>query len=209
MNTIQYPSVQNTLNQLHHEASRDMGNVMRGMAKAVFRKLQPSDLKHAYIAISPEQGQFVYDLLIKNNSKHIVEFGTSFGISALYLGAAAKKNGGKVITTEILPSKCEVAYRNFEKAGLNDVIELRLGDALETLKNVEDDIDFVLLDGWKDLYLPLLKMLEPKLKKGAIIYTDNANMASAQPFLDYVRNSNKYQSRYMHHHGAELSEFLG
>ncbi len=209
MNTIKYPLVLELLERLHSEASSEMGKILKGLSKAVFRKLKPQDMKDTYIAISEEQGQYIYDLLIKTGAKHIVEFGTSFGISTLYLGAAAKENGGRVITTEILPEKCRVAQKNFEEAQLDDVIELREGDALETLADIPEGIDFLLMDGWNDLYLPLIKVLEPKLRKGALIYTDNASMPSSKSFIEYLRNTKKYRSfRLTHKGGAELTEVL-
>lgn len=211
MHTIANPNIQHTLNSLHREASRQGFTIIKGLSKGIFRKLQPEDMKDAYIAITREQGEFLYDLLIREQSQYIVEFGTSFGISTLYLGAAAAKNGGQVITTELLPEKCQVARENFAEAGLQDIIELREGDALETLKDLPSGIDFLLMDGWNDLYLPLLRMLEPKLASGALIYTDNAAFASARPFLDYIHSQpKKYQSERIKDSkgGSELSRFL-
>ncbi|MBX2874927.1 MAG: class I SAM-dependent methyltransferase [Saprospiraceae bacterium] len=185
-----------TLNRLHKASSGEMGKILKGLSKGLFRKLQPKDMKDAYIAISKSQGEFLYDLLVEHQAKNIVEFGTSFGISTLYLAAAAKKNGGKVITTELLPEKCEVAQKNFEEAGLDDFIELRQGDAIQTLKHLDSSIDFLLMDGWNDLYLPLLRQLEPFFKDGTIIYTDNASFKSAKPYLDYIYSRpEKYRSR--------------
>ena len=66
------------------------------------------------------------------------------------------------------------------------------GDAMETLKDVAGPIDHLLLDGWNDIYLPLLKMLEPKFKTGTSILTDNAGFASARPFITYIRQSPNY-----------------
>lgn len=188
--------IQQTLNRLHNESSQEMGKIIRGLSKGIFRKLRPEDMKDAYIAISRNQGEYLYDLLIEREAKNIVEFGTSFGISTIYLAAAAKQNGGKVITTELLAEKCAVAQQNFEEAGLSDVIELREGDALRTLQHLDGDIDFLLMDGWNDLYLPLLKQLEPAFKDGTIIYTDNASFKSAKPYLDYIYSRpDKYKSQ--------------
>ncbi|NRB50346.1 MAG: class I SAM-dependent methyltransferase [Saprospiraceae bacterium] len=185
-----------TLNRLHGESSREMGKILKGLSKGIFRKLQPKDMKDTYIAISRSQGEFLYNLLVENRAKNIIEFGTSFGISTLYLAAAAKTNGGKVITTELLPEKCAVAQKNFEEAGLEDFIELREGDALQTLRHLDDSIDFLLMDGWNDLYLPLLQQLEPFFKDGTIIYTDNASFKSAKPYLDYIYSRPEmYKSR--------------
>lgn len=196
MRKIKDFSIQQTLNRLHHDSSREMGKILKGLSKGIFRKLQPEDMKDAYIAISRKQGEFLYDLLIEQQAKNIVEFGTSFGISTIYLAAAAKENGGKVITTELLPEKCAVAQKNFEEAGLSDLIELRQGDAMQTLQHLDESIDFLLMDGWNDLYLPLLKQLEPSFKEGTIIYTDNASFRSAKPYLDYIYSQpEKYLSR--------------
>ncbi len=213
MYNISDQTVLHTLDELHTESNNEFPKILKGMSKGIFRKLQPADMKDVYIAISQQQGEYIYNLLVKNKAKHIVEFGTSFGISTLYLAAAAKETNGRVITTELLPNKCKVAQANFDKAQLSDYIDLREGDALETLKyDVADGIDFLLLDGWNDLYLPLLKLLEPKFKKGTIIYTDNASFKSAQPFLNYINsNPHKYKTRriYDDKGGSELSEYIG
>lgn len=200
-----------TLQRLHQEANNEFPTIMKGLAKGIFRKLKPEDMKDAYIAMSRKQGEVVYDLIIKNNCQNIIEFGTSFGISTLYLAAAAKKTGGKVITSELLPEKCQVAHQNFAEAHALDVIDLREGDALQTLKNVSPNIDFLLLDGWNDLYLPLLQMLEPKFKKGCIVITDNTNFPSARPFLSYIRNHPRYKSEQLptDKGGTEKSIWLG
>lgn len=208
---IEDKNISQTLTRLHKSSRKDLPNIMKGLAKGVFRKLKPEDMKNAYIAMTEEQGMFMYDTIIKNNSRHIVEFGTSFGISTLYLAAAARKTNGKVITTEILPNKCKKAGQNFEEAKALDVIELREGDALETLKDVEKGIDFLLLDGWNDLYLPLLKILEPKFQKNCIIVTDNANFSGAKPFLNHVRQSKHYTSQNLKLEGGrtEYTIYLG
>lgn len=212
MTRIDNPQVLSVLDALHQEAAKQSFTILKGLMKGIFRKLRPEDMKDAYIPITKKQGTFLYDLLVEKKAKNIVEFGTSFGISTLYLGAAAKVNGGHVITTELLSEKCKVATQNFEKAGLSEFIELRKGDALETLQDAPDQIDFLLLDGWNDLYLPLLQLLEPKLKKGALIYTDNAAFRSAKPFLDYLReHPQKYRSQRIRDDkgGSELTEFIG
>ena len=150
-----------------------------------------------YIPIVPQQGAFLYMQALAKGAKNIVEFGTSYGISTLYLAAAAKKNGGRVITTEYLPHKAEAARRHFAAAGLSDYIELREGDALETLQDIPDGIDFVLLDGWPNLVYPVFKLLEPKLAPRAAIAVDDVEgyTPAMQDYLDYVRNpANGYVS---------------
>ena len=138
-------------------------------------------------------------------AKNIVEFGTSYGISTLYLAAAAKKNGGRVITTEHLPHKAEAARRHFAAAGLADYIELREGDALETLQDIPGGIDFVLLDGWPNLVYPVFKLLEPKLAPRAAVAVDDVEgyTPAMQDYLDYIRNpANGYVSATLKPHKA-------
>ncbi|MEM8488880.1 MAG: class I SAM-dependent methyltransferase [Bacteroidota bacterium] len=191
-NTLHDPQVSQTLNRLHNEAGKDMPRIIKGFAKSIGRSLRPKDMVNAYIAITREQGLLLYNLLRMTQAQYIVEFGTSFGISTLYLGAAARDNGGRVITTEIEPTKCKVARENIAAAGLSDVITLLEGDAMVTLQDAAYGIDHLFLDGWNDLYLPLLNMLEPKLSYGASILTDNASFASAKPLLGYIQQSADY-----------------
>lgn len=187
-NSLNDPRVSQTLNRLHAEARRDMPRIIKGFLKSLGRSLEPRDMANAYIAITREQGHLLYTLLRLSRAKHIIEFGASFGISTLYLGAAARDNGGKVITTELEPGKCKIARQHIAEAGLSDVVTLLEGNAMETLKNVSTGIDHLFLDGWNDLYLPLLEMLEPKFKTGASIITDNAGFASAKPLLNHLKN---------------------
>jgi len=211
MNQISNVQIRQTLDRLHAEASSQTFTLMKNLSKGIFRKLRPEDMKDAYIAISRSQGQLIYDMLLKRKAQYIVEFGTSFGISTIYLAAAAQELGGKIITTELLPEKCAVAQQNFREAGVDQVVDLRVGDALETLKDTEPGIDFLLMDGWNDLYLPLLKILEPKFKPGTLIYTDNASFASAKPFLTYLhQHPERYRSKRLQDDkgGSEVTEVI-
>jgi predicted O-methyltransferase YrrM len=119
----------------------------------------------------------------------IVEFGSSMGISAIYMAAALRDmGGGRLIGTDLEPGKAERARANVAAAGLTDIVEFRVGDARNTLKpGVGGDIDMVMLDGAFTLYLPILKLLEPYLKPGAIVIGENA-LEQAPGYIDYVRN---------------------
>jgi len=143
-----------------------------------------------YIPIVPAQGTFLYMQARALNAKNILEFGTSYGISTIYLAKAARDNDGRVITTEYLPHKAEAARKNLEEAGLSGYVEIWEGDARDTLKNLDMEPDFVLLDGWPDLVFPVFKLIEPRLKKGAVIAIDDVEgfKPSMQDYLDYVRN---------------------
>jgi len=119
----------------------------------------------------------------------VVEFGMSFGISAVHLASALRDNGsGRVVTTELSAPKIAAAKQTFAETGLDDLITVLEGDALTTLAGVDGPVEFVLLDGWKDLYLPVVKLLEPRLSTGALVVADNTNAADTQPYLDRVRN---------------------
>ncbi len=200
-----------TLDRLHKESSSEKLTIIKGALKGFFRKLRPSDMEDAYIAISKDQGEYIYDLLIREKAKNIVEFRTSFGISSIYLGAAAKENNGHVITTELLASKASIALQNFKDADVSSEIDLIVGDAIETLQNAPKNIDFLLLDGWNNLYLPLIKILEPKLKKGAYIYTDNINFSGSKSFIEYIKSHpKKYKTERLSESkgGVELTQFV-
>lgn len=145
-------------------------------------------MAEVYMPIDPEAGRMLYSLIRAARPEIVVEFGTSFGISTLHLAAAVRDNGvGRVITTEMSASKIAAATATFAAAGLADVIEVRAGDALQTLADLDGPVGLVLLDGWKELYLPVLELLEPRLPSGALVVADNASHAGAQSYLDRVR----------------------
>ncbi|MEU3920766.1 class I SAM-dependent methyltransferase, partial [Streptomyces sp. NPDC029004] len=141
-------------------------------------------------------GQLLYNLVRAVRPATVIEFGTSFGISTLHLAAAVRDNGaGRVITTELSSDKIAAARRTFVETGLDDVITVLEGDARETLSGIDGSADFVLLDGWKDLCLPVLRLLEPQMKPGTLVVADDVDLSSLQPYLDYVRSpENGYQS---------------
>jgi predicted O-methyltransferase YrrM len=134
-------------------------------------------MKDFHLAVSRETGAMLYMLARATQARSIVEFGTSFGISTLHLAAALRDNGGgRLIGSEFEPSKVAHARKNLGAAGLSDLVEIREGDALETLAHdLPDRIDFVLLDGAKPLYVRVLSLLEPHLRAGALLVADNAN----------------------------------
>ncbi|SDV50616.1 O-methyltransferase [Chitinasiproducens palmae] len=147
-------------------------------------------LKDFPLAVSPETGQLLYMLARSMRAQNVVEFGTSFGVSTLHLAAALRDNGGgRLISCEFEPSKIERAQRNLSEARLLDLVELRAGDALQTLSaDLPAAIDLVLLDGAKALYPEILALLEDRLRPGAFVVADNADHSPA--YLARVRSSN-------------------
>jgi predicted O-methyltransferase YrrM len=196
---MQNYQIETTIAHLYDDSKNDFLRMMKGAAKSIFRPIQPSDLKDVYLAISNEQGDGLVQMIKENKMKNIVEFGTSFGISTLFLAQGVIETGGKIITTELIETKARKALENFQKAGVNNLIEIRIGDALKTLANHNEPIDLLLLDGWKDLYLPLFQMLEPNFHDNTVIYVDNADMAESRSFLKTVSQNPKYQLQYKFH----------
>jgi len=119
----------------------------------------------------------------------IVEFGMSLGISAIHLASAVRDNGsGRIVTTELSGAKVAAAKKTFAETGLDDLITVLEGDALTTLADIDGPVEFVLLDGWKELYLPVIKLVEPRLSAGALIVADNTSMDDTRPYLDHVHD---------------------
>jgi predicted O-methyltransferase YrrM len=145
-------------------------------------------LKDQPLAVSRDTGTLLYMLARSIGARSIVEFGTSFGISTLHLAAALRDNGGgRLIGSEFEPSKIKRARENLAAGGLSDLVEIREGDALQTLaRDLPDTIDFVLLDGAKSLYPPVLSLLEARLRDGALIVADNAD--DSPEYLARVRS---------------------
>jgi predicted O-methyltransferase YrrM len=144
-------------------------------------------LKDLPLAVSRETGLLLYMLARGSHAQTIVEFGTSFGISTLHLAAALRDNGGgRLVTTEFEPSKVMRARANLVAGGLDDLVEIREGDALQTLAtDLPECIDLLLLDGAKALYPEILHLLENRLRPGAYIVADNADYSPE--YLAYVR----------------------
>lgn len=134
-------------------------------------------VKDVHMSVSRETGTLLYMLARSNAARAIVEFGTSFGISTVQLAAALRDNGGgKLIGSEFVASKLAHARKNLEQAGLSDLVEIREGDALETLAHdLPETIDLVLLDGHKALYAKILALLAPRLRSGSFLVADNTD----------------------------------
>lgn len=152
----------------------------------------------AYLPVPPEVGRLLYVLTRANRPKHIVEVGTSFGVSAIHFACALKDNGeGRLVSAELSQTKAAAAGRNLASLGLEGLVDIRCGDAFETLERPADPIDLLFLDGWKDGYLPLLKMLEPSLHSGTLVVADDIKLFPERlaSYLEYVRNpQNRYRS---------------
>ncbi|MEP3371503.1 MAG: class I SAM-dependent methyltransferase [Maribacter dokdonensis] len=181
-----------TLANLYEDAKYDDKRIMKALTKSILGPLRPIHFKDTYLAISKKQGEDIVHLIKENRIKNVVEFGSSFGISTLYLSEGILETNGSIVTTELIDSKAKKAIENFKNAGVDHLIEMRIGDAMETLKGYAEPIDLLFLDGWKDLYLSLFQMLEPNFHSKTIVYVDNAEMHDTKRFLKEIQQTNKY-----------------
>ena len=197
------PRIRVVLDRLQAEAGKQtigLGRLLlsylgdRILRREISVREEAARLKNLYVPLSPKQATFAYLIARSLGAQRIVEFGTSFGVSTIHLGAAMHDNGGGIVVgTEIEPSKVAVARANIERAGLSDYVEIREGDARETLVDPGAPIDMVLLDGLKQLYLPILDLLTPHLRRGAVILADNifTFRRALAPYLAHVRDPNR------------------
>jgi predicted O-methyltransferase YrrM len=142
------------------------------------------------VALDRDKAEFCYQLCRATDARRIVEIGTSFGVSTLYLAAAVRDNirasggAGVVIGTEYEPEKAKAARAHFAQAGLADLIDLREGDLRETLRGIEAPVDFMLVDIWIRMARPALELVTPRLRRGAIVICDNTARFRAD-YADY------------------------
>ncbi|HEX7667194.1 MAG TPA: class I SAM-dependent methyltransferase [Polyangiaceae bacterium] len=202
MSTLNQPNVSSLLDSLFTAAENKDASMRRHLADRTpeertallagantdYKKFYGDFAGDLFLPVSRETGRLLYVLARATHAKHVVEYGTSFGLSTIHLAAAVKDNGGgRVIGSEFLASKVKVARENLAKASLSEFVDIREGDALETLsKDLPETIDLVLLDGAKVLYPKILKLVEPRLSKTALIVADNAD--DSPEYLATVRD---------------------
>ncbi|MFG2827446.1 O-methyltransferase [Streptomyces sp. NPDC048434] len=191
------------LDEIAHTAEHNDPDVMKRAYATAADWPQPPTARQAAelcaqaaLPVHPQVGTFLYQLVRSLRPALVVEFGTSFGASTLYAAAALRDNGGgRIIGSELHPGKADRARGHLERAGLGAFAEIRTGDAREQLTALPVPVDLVLLDGWKELYLPVLKVLEPALRAGSLIVSDNLPMLPPE-FTDHVRTAgNGYLSQ--------------
>lgn len=170
------------------------------------------------VALDRDKARLCYLLCRASGATKVVEVGTSFGVSTIYLAAAVRETVGDssgtgvVIGTEWEPAKIEAARNNLSLAGLGDIVDIREGDVRETLRDVEGPVDFVLLDIWVPMARPALELLIPRLRRGALVVADNVTSFRHEyrDYLALVRDpANGFQSVTLPQKGGvELSVWL-
>src|SRR5258706_2896231 len=198
MSVLNDPKLEALLEALHAQSAGETGAI-----DAYFRRrIQEGTLswdgfdaqttvffRDKMVALEKVKAEYCYALCRALNAKRIVECGTSYGVSTLYLAAAVRDNGGgQVIATEHEPDKAKIAKRNFEAAGLTRYIDLREGDLADTLKRIDGTVDFVLLDIWAEAVMPAMRNIAPHLRPGAIIIADNTAQSRRRydAYFDYI-----------------------
>ncbi|MGH7042672.1 MAG: O-methyltransferase [Acetobacteraceae bacterium] len=178
------PKLKGLLDSLHARSDAQIGTYaefFRGATasdEAEVKRFRSDQL----VALDRDKAEFCYQLCRALDARQIVEAGTSFGVSTLYLAAAVRDNiaagggTGRVIGTEYEPEKARIARGHFQQAGLSDLIDLREGDLRETLKRIEGPVDFMLVDIWVVMARPALEMIAPHLRRGAIVMCDNTGI---------------------------------
>ena len=154
-------------------------------------------LSDKLVALDRDKAEFCYLLCRSLRATRVVEAGTSFGVSTLYLAAAVRDNqveNGVVIGTEYEPRKVEIARANFKEAGLSEFIDLREGDLRKTLQDVGGPVDFMLVDIW-EVALPALELVTSSLRPGAIVVCDNTAVDAAE-YRDYFKFVNDPINRF-------------
>src|ERR1700744_3279741 len=209
MITLTQAPVSTVLEQLFADADASRALLMQQMAglsseerEALMASARSADYRAFYVrakefhlAVSRQTGALLYMYARMTKAHSIIEFGTSFGVSTLHLAAALRDNGGGLlITTEFESSKVAAARRTIAAAGLGDLVEVREGDALETLAGgLPEHVDLVLLDGAKALSPAVCSLLEPRLRAGSVLVADNADWSPE--YLEIVRSSGRYFSQ--------------
>jgi predicted O-methyltransferase YrrM len=178
------PTAQAVVDHLQAKARTQMGALIRHylpmaprllMGRAIGSPADSSFYDDKLLPIEPGQGELLYLLARAKGVRCAVEFGTSFGVSTIYLAAAIRDAGagGCVIGTELAPGKVTAASGNIAAAGLIAWVQIREGDARTTLRDLSEPVDLLLLDGWPSLAMEVLRIIEPRLADGALVIVDN------------------------------------
>jgi predicted O-methyltransferase YrrM len=184
-------------------------NIMKSLPVVEGMKLRDEFL----LAVGEDVAVFMNTLIKSAKSKTILEIGTSYGYSTLWLAEAARENHGIVITLEANESKVIYAKHKLNEAGLSEYVDFRVGDALALMKEAKESFDFVLLDIWKDLYLPCFELFYPKLKNKAWVVADNMifppqSIEETKRYQNRIRNTGDFSSVLLPiGSGMELSQY--
>ncbi len=171
-------------------ASDKAGEVLRSIERLAERRYLP--------IIGPVRGEVLASLVRRVKPRRVLEVGTLLGYSTILM-AKELGNEAEIVTIEIDEDEAELAKENARRAEVTPRVRVLVGDALDVIPNLEGEFDLIFLDAAKGKYFECLGLLEDKLKKGSLVVADNAGAyaSSMREYLDYVRNSGKYESRFI------------
>jgi len=163
---------------------------------AAFRKQFVDDFQRTGLNTTPGDAMMLRILVESAGAQRGVEVGSASGFGAVNMGIAFERTGGHLYTLEIDPGMVKQCRDNLKKVGLENVVTCIEGDALKTLRTIEGPIDFVFIDATKSDYLKYFKLIEPKLKPGAVVVGDNVirSKRAMKDFLDYLQDSPNYDT---------------
>jgi predicted O-methyltransferase YrrM len=170
--------------------------VLDERVRAVLERLEAEDAAEREQNVPREQrsrqvarttGQFLFALVAPQTDCEVLEIGGSRGYSTIWLAAGVRYLGGRVLSLEADPAKCDAWRRNVAEAGLDDVAELIEGDAFESLRRIDDVFDVVFIDAEKEDYELLFDLARDKVEPGALFVADNV-LSHADPLADYSRH---------------------
>jgi predicted O-methyltransferase YrrM len=188
VSVIQDPALDRFLLSLHARSDAQVAALREFEVRRQGRSHPPDEEEikafrsDKFVALDRDKAEFCYQFCRALNARRVVEIGTSFGVSTLYLAAAVRDNvrqdggNGIVIGTEYEPRKAEAAKANFAEAGLAGYIDLREGDLRETLRVIEEPVDFLLMDIWVKMARPAIELVAPVLRPGAVVICDNTEL---------------------------------
>jgi predicted O-methyltransferase YrrM len=167
-------------------------------AEVILREIEKRANSEFLPIVGPEKGQVIAETIRKAKPKRVLEVGTLIGYSAILMGKELDSDA-QIITIEIHADETKTAEENILKADIPAEVEVITGNAIQVIPELTGCFDFVFIDAEKTEYLDYLRLAEDKLCKGAVIVADNAGIFANQmtDYLNYVRASGKYSSRYL------------
>jgi predicted O-methyltransferase YrrM len=188
-----------------------IGQVAESRADEILRQIEKASEKKFLPIIGPRKGKILEEEVRKAKPKHLLEVGTLVGYSAILMGKEMEAEA-EIVTIEIHRDETELAGQNILRANIHPRVKIINGDALIVIPTLQGTFDFAFIDAEKTEYYKYLILAEDKLRKGAVVFADNAGFFADQmsEYLDYVRNSGKYRSRYVQvgGDGVEISTKL-
>jgi len=167
-------------------------------ADEVLRHIENMSERRYLPIIGPERGRILVELIRRIKPERVLEVGTFIGYSTILMGKELR-NTSEIVTIEIDKEEAEHARENIRNAGIKPVVRVLTGDALKIIPRLDGWFDMVFLDAAKHQYLDYLRLVEDKLHEGSVVVADNAGSFSysMRDYLDYVRNSGRYESKFI------------